>query len=111
MDEALIELIANCRDNLRMAVTYIVDSDAACKVDEAAPFDIPKFRVFSACSVEVAHHADAARRSGILTGLQVFVDHDCSKLVECMGSCMWSKVKNKLPIRNVNIGRLICINT
>jgi hypothetical protein len=51
-------------------VTY---RDARREVDETAAFYIPQLGVFGTFSVEVAHHADTARRRCVLAGFKVGV--------------------------------------
>ncbi|CAM2137885.1 hypothetical protein PT2222_100011 [Paraburkholderia tropica] len=68
-----VELRLDGGDDLRMAVARVAHGDAGGEVDDAAAFDVPQFRVFSALGVEVAHDAHAARRDGVLAALQIGV--------------------------------------
>src|SRR5258708_13828254 len=52
-------------------IPRIATRDARREVDEAAAFHVPQLGVLSAFGVEIAHHADTARRRGILAGLEV----------------------------------------
>ncbi len=70
-----IQLVANRGEDLRMPMARITHRNTRCKIDKTPAFNVPQLRILGACGVEVAHHANAPWRGGILAALQIGVLH------------------------------------
>jgi len=71
----LVQLRTHGLDDLRMAMARVAHGNTRREVDHAAALDVPQLRVLRARGVEIAHHAHAARRGGVLAALQFGILH------------------------------------
>ncbi len=70
-----LELALYGFDQARMTVAGVEHGDAGGKVDIALAFHVPDLRVLGTLGVEVAHHANATGRGGILAANQFGILH------------------------------------
>jgi hypothetical protein len=68
-----LQLLSERRHDLGVAVADVEHRDAAGKIDEAAPLDVPELRAFGTRGKKLRHHADAARRGRGLARQQLFI--------------------------------------
>ena len=74
----LLELLARSPDDLGMAMAGVDDGNAGRKVDVAAAFGVPEFRVAGTFCEQGGHHAHAAGDGGSPALGQGFLAHDGS---------------------------------
>ena len=74
----LLELLARSPDDLGMAMAGVDDGNAGRKVDVAAAFGVPEFRVAGTFCKQGGHHAHAAGDGGSPALRQGFLAHDGS---------------------------------